>query len=127
MLNAALAGFGLAYVPEDVAQSHLAKGRLQRVLEDWCPPIRAIICITRAAANPRQPSPCSSRRFATVRLSLLPMRELIIASSIGRKILARGRQRALELGAAALILVRNHPSGDPTPSQADIAVIQDIK
>jgi DNA-binding transcriptional LysR family regulator len=25
-------------VPEDVAQSHLAKGRLKRVLEDWCPP-----------------------------------------------------------------------------------------
>ena len=38
MLNAALAGFGLAYVPEDVAQPHLAKGRLTRVLEDWCPP-----------------------------------------------------------------------------------------
>jgi DNA-binding transcriptional LysR family regulator len=38
MLNAALAGFGLAYVPEDVAQPHLAKGRLKRVLEDWCAP-----------------------------------------------------------------------------------------
>jgi DNA-binding transcriptional LysR family regulator len=38
MLNAALAGFGLAYVPEDVAQPHLAKRRLKRVLEDWCPP-----------------------------------------------------------------------------------------
>ncbi|MGE5306705.1 MAG: LysR substrate-binding domain-containing protein [Alphaproteobacteria bacterium] len=38
MLNAALAGFGLAYVPEDVAQPHLAQGRLKRVLEDWCPP-----------------------------------------------------------------------------------------
>jgi len=38
MLNAALAGFGLAYVPEDLAQPHLAKGRLIRVLEDWCPP-----------------------------------------------------------------------------------------
>jgi DNA-binding transcriptional LysR family regulator len=38
MLNAALAGFGLAYVPEDLAQPHLAKGRLNRVLEDWCPP-----------------------------------------------------------------------------------------
>jgi DNA-binding transcriptional LysR family regulator len=38
MLNAALVGFGLAYVPEDLAQSHLAKGRLKRVLEDWCPP-----------------------------------------------------------------------------------------
>src|SRR5271154_3829194 len=38
MLNAALAGFGLAYVPEDLAQPHLAKRRLRRVLEDWCPP-----------------------------------------------------------------------------------------
>ena len=38
MLNAALAGFGLAYVPEDLAQRHLAQGRLKRVLEDWCPP-----------------------------------------------------------------------------------------
>src|SRR5262249_2004619 len=38
LLNAALAGFGLAYVPEDVARPHLAKGRLRRVLDDWCPP-----------------------------------------------------------------------------------------
>jgi DNA-binding transcriptional LysR family regulator len=38
MLNAALSGFGLAYVPEDLAQPHLAKGRLTRVLEDWCQP-----------------------------------------------------------------------------------------
>ncbi|HUJ97016.1 MAG TPA: LysR family transcriptional regulator [Stellaceae bacterium] len=38
MLNAALAGFGLAYVPEDLAQPHVAEGRLKRVLADWCPP-----------------------------------------------------------------------------------------
>src|SRR5207248_8758650 len=37
MLNAALAGFGLAYVPEDVAQPYLSKGRLKRVLADLCP------------------------------------------------------------------------------------------
>jgi len=36
--NAALAGLGLAYVPEDLVRPHLAKGRLRRVLEDWCPP-----------------------------------------------------------------------------------------
>jgi DNA repair protein RadC len=35
-------------------------------------------------------------------------------------------KRALELQASALILVHNHPSGDPTPSQADIAVTKDI-
>ena len=38
MLNAALAGFGLAYVPEELAQPHIAKGRLRRVLADWCLP-----------------------------------------------------------------------------------------
>jgi DNA-binding transcriptional LysR family regulator len=38
MVNAALAGFGLAYVPEDLVQAHVAKGRLKRVLQDWCPP-----------------------------------------------------------------------------------------
>jgi DNA-binding transcriptional LysR family regulator len=37
-LNAALAGFGLAYLPEDQVQAHLADGRLIRVLADWCPP-----------------------------------------------------------------------------------------
>ncbi|WP_296429779.1 DNA repair protein RadC [Yoonia sp.] len=35
-------------------------------------------------------------------------------------------KRALELNAAALILVHNHPSGDPTPSQADIQMTHQI-
>jgi DNA-binding transcriptional LysR family regulator len=38
VLDAALAGLGLAYVPEDLARTHLAKGRLKRVLEEWCAP-----------------------------------------------------------------------------------------
>ena len=38
MLNAALAGYGLAYIPEGMVEPHLAKGRLKRVLGDWCPP-----------------------------------------------------------------------------------------
>jgi DNA-binding transcriptional LysR family regulator len=37
-LDAALAGVGLAYVPEDQVQTHLRDGRLIRVLADWCPP-----------------------------------------------------------------------------------------
>ncbi|MGA7777184.1 MAG: LysR family transcriptional regulator [Paraburkholderia sp.] len=37
MLDAALSGYGLAYVPADVAQAHVAAGRLMAVLEDWCP------------------------------------------------------------------------------------------
>src|SRR5450631_2144153 len=35
-------------------------------------------------------------------------------------------KRALELSATALILVHNHPSGDPTPSQADIQMTRAI-
>ncbi len=38
ILDAAVAGFGLAYVPEAMAQPYLAKGRLKRVLEEWCAP-----------------------------------------------------------------------------------------
>ena len=36
-------------------------------------------------------------------------------------------KRALELNASALILVHNHPSGDPTPSGADLAMTAQIK
>jgi hypothetical protein len=62
MLNAALAGFGLAYVPEDLAQPHLANGGLKRALGDWCPPfsgyhlyypsrpIHARLCLARRSA-----------------------------------------------------------------------------
>src|SRR5690606_1760456 len=36
-LDAAVAGLGLAYVPEESAAAQLADGRLTRVLESWCP------------------------------------------------------------------------------------------
>ncbi len=35
-------------------------------------------------------------------------------------------KRALELSATAVVLVHNHPSGDPTPSRADIQMTQEI-
>jgi DNA-binding transcriptional LysR family regulator len=38
MLKAALSGLGLTYIPEGMAQPHIAKGQLKRVLEDWCRP-----------------------------------------------------------------------------------------
>jgi DNA-binding transcriptional LysR family regulator len=38
MLQAALAGFGLAYLPEDTVQQMIATGRLVRVLGAWCQP-----------------------------------------------------------------------------------------
>lgn len=35
-------------------------------------------------------------------------------------------KRALELGASSVILVHNHPSGDPTPSRADIDMTKEV-
>jgi len=36
-------------------------------------------------------------------------------------------KRALELGATAIIMVHNHPSGDPTPSKADIEMTREVR
>jgi DNA-binding transcriptional LysR family regulator len=53
-LNAALAGFGLAYLPEDQVQAQIAKGRLVRMLADWCPPFS---CYHRYYPSRRQSAP----------------------------------------------------------------------
>jgi DNA-binding transcriptional LysR family regulator len=37
ILDAVLAGFGLAYLPEDLVEPYIAGGRLLQVLDDWCP------------------------------------------------------------------------------------------
>jgi DNA-binding transcriptional LysR family regulator len=37
-IHAALAGLGLAFLPEDIVAPYCAEGRLVKVLEDWCPP-----------------------------------------------------------------------------------------
>ena len=39
-LDAALAGSGLAYMPEDTVHEYVSKGKLKRVLADWCPPFQ---------------------------------------------------------------------------------------
>jgi DNA-binding transcriptional LysR family regulator len=38
ILDAALAGFGVAYLPEDTAAPHLARGKLVQALDAWCAP-----------------------------------------------------------------------------------------
>jgi len=38
ILKAALAGCGVAYLPEDAVETHVRQGRLEHVLADWCPP-----------------------------------------------------------------------------------------
>ncbi|WP_324648785.1 LysR family transcriptional regulator [Klebsiella pneumoniae] len=38
IVRASLAGYGLAFVPEDMVLEHIVAGRLVRVLDDWCEP-----------------------------------------------------------------------------------------
>lgn len=40
ILNAAIDGLGLAFVPEDLARPHIADGRLVEALADWCPKLQ---------------------------------------------------------------------------------------
>jgi DNA-binding transcriptional LysR family regulator len=63
-LDAALAGFGLAYLPEDQVEAHLAEGRLIRVLEDWCPPFSGYHLYY---PSRRQPTPAFALLVDTLR------------------------------------------------------------
>jgi hypothetical protein len=66
MLDAALAGFGLAYLPEDSVRSNIAKGRLFACSLIGVLPIRATTSTTRTGASQRWPSPCLWKRSITV-------------------------------------------------------------
>ncbi len=63
--DAALAGFGIAHLPQDQVQTHLDRGELVRLLADWCPPSPVTTCTTRAVADNWRRSRCWSRRCAT--------------------------------------------------------------
>lgn len=56
-MDAVLRGLGLAYMPEDLVESHIQKGRLVRVLEDWCLPFPGYHLYY---PNRRHPSPAFS-------------------------------------------------------------------
>ncbi|MBU9618674.1 LysR family transcriptional regulator [Burkholderia multivorans] len=57
VIDAALAGFGLAYMPEELARPHIKTGRLQIVLKDWCPTFPGLHIFF---ASRRQSSPALS-------------------------------------------------------------------
>lgn len=65
MLNAALAGFGLASVPEDLARPQITKGRLKRVLEDQCPACSGypLCCPSRRQPTPAFTMPVDPLRY----------------------------------------------------------------
>lgn len=57
MVDAALAGLGIAYLPEEEFAPYLEEGRLVRVLEDWCEPFPGYYLYY---PSRRQPSPAFS-------------------------------------------------------------------
>jgi DNA-binding transcriptional LysR family regulator len=71
MLQAALAGHGIAYVPEDLAQPHIARGELEPVLQDWWPTIPGYHLYY---PNRRQQAPAFSLFIAALRWSPDPAR-----------------------------------------------------
>lgn len=66
MVDAALAGLGIAFLPEEEFTPHLEEGRLIRVLEDWCEPFDGYYLYY---PSRRQPSPAFSLVVDTLRIT----------------------------------------------------------
>ena len=108
----------------EAAAQRLAKGKVigRPALSSWA----ALLdyCMTAMARNPTE----------EFRVLFLDRKNVLVADEVQ----SRGTvdhapvypreivKRALEHGASAIILVHNHPSGDPTPSRADIDMTRDI-
>lgn len=65
MVDSALAGLGIAYLPEEEFAPNISEGRLVRVLEDWCPPFPGYYLYY---PSRRQPSPAFSRVVDALRV-----------------------------------------------------------
>ena len=106
------------------AQRLLREGVMQRpVLSNW----DALMDYCRASL--------AFERTERFRILFLNRKNVLIADEIQQKgtvdhtpVYPREIvKRALELGATALIMVHNHPSGDPTPSEADITMTREVR
>jgi DNA-binding transcriptional LysR family regulator len=66
IVEAALDGMGIAFLPEDEVSLHLQQGRLVRLLEDWCPPFPGYYLYY---PSRRQPSPAFSLVLEALRFT----------------------------------------------------------
>jgi DNA repair protein RadC len=121
-------GLGDACIAElkivEAAAQRLARGELKRraVLSSWSA-VLDYCRTTMAFADKEQ-----------FRILFLDKRNALIADEVQQRgtvdhtpVYPREvAKRALELSATAVVLVHNHPSGDPTPSQADIEMTRSI-
>jgi DNA-binding transcriptional LysR family regulator len=78
-LNAVLAGFGLAYLPEDQVKAQLADGRLIRLLGDWCPPFSGYHLYY---PSRRQPAPAFALLVDALRYRPAAQKNLISAPAV---------------------------------------------
>lgn len=69
IVDAALGGMGIAFLPEDEVLQHLREGHLIRLLEDWCPPFPGYYLYY---PSRRQPSPAFTLVLEALRLSTAP-------------------------------------------------------
>ncbi len=76
-IDAAEAGLGLAYVPDDCVAEALASGRLVRVLAEWTPPSPATISIT-------LPAPAYQRFHAVTGNSATLISLINLSNAIGK-------------------------------------------
>lgn len=123
-----IAGLGEAAITElkivEAAARRLTKGAVKArpTLDSWTEVLD--YCRTAMAFNDRE----------EFRILFLDKRNMLIDDEVqGRGTVDHTPvyprevvRRALELGSTALVLVHNHPSGDPTPSTADIRMTQEI-
>lgn len=65
IVTAALAGLGIAFLPEEEFAPHIEEGRLLRTLEDWCPPFAGYYLYY---PSRKQPSPAFSLVLDALRL-----------------------------------------------------------
>jgi len=108
----------------DAAVQRLAKGQLRKrpVLSSWSSVLD--YCRTAQAFSEKE----------QFRILFLDKRNQLIADEVQQQgtidhtpVYPREVvKRALELSATAIILVHNHPSGDPTPSSADIEMTRQV-
>ena len=111
--DAVLAGFGLAYLPEDQVQPHLADGRLIRVLDDWCQPFSGyhLYYPSRRQATPAFALLVDALRYRGADARLVDTNDRcwpLRTFSIARLLLPDGLRRAM----------KTHPMGQPFPTAA---------
>lgn len=124
-LDAALAGLGLAYLPEDVAQPYLVQGRLKRVREDWCALFRDASSIARADASPPRPLSCWSMRCVIGANAAAPAAEVErthASLSIGelRRFPASDAAEGVDAESVRTVQAASHLAGGPRGMDLDL-------